>query len=121
MFPNDEIEIPSHDGVMIPVSLIYKKDLKLDQRNIAYVYGYGAYGISSSVHFDTDYLILASKGLVIAVTHVRGGGKKGENWHLAGQKQTKPNSWKVLNACAEYLIKQGFTTPGQLICEGVSA
>ena len=42
-------------------------------------------------------------------------------WHVAGQKQTKPNTWKDLNSTAEYLIKRGFTSPNHLACEGGSA
>ncbi len=117
----EEIEIPSHDGVMVPVSLIYKKGLNLDGKNMAYVNGYGSYGYSITANFSTKFLVLANKGIVIAVAHVRGGGEKGENWHLAGQKQTKCNTWKDLNACAEYLIEKGFTSPKQLVCESASA
>lgn len=118
---NEEIEIPGHDGVMIPMSLIYKKGLKLNGKNMAYVYGYGAYGLSSSAFFNTQYLVLANLGIVVAVAHVRGGGEKGESWHLAGQKQTKCNTWKDLNSCAEYLIDKGFTSKKHLVCEGGSA
>ena len=117
----EEIEIPSHDGVLVPVSLIYKKGLKLDGKNPAYVYGYGAYGSSSFVGFNPDYLMMANRGLVIAISHVRGGGEKGLNWHKAGNKQSKPNSWKDFNSTAEYLIKKGFTSAQHLACEGASA
>jgi prolyl oligopeptidase len=117
----DEIEIPGHDGVMIPVSLIYKKDLKLNGENTAYVYSYGAYGISSTANFNPYFLLLAHKGVVIAVPHVRGGGEKGESWHLSGYKQSKPNTWKDLNSTAEYLIAKGYTSAKHTACEGGSA
>lgn len=117
----EEIEIVGYDGVMIPVSVIHKKDVKLNGENTAYVYSYGAYGISSNAGFNPFYLLLAHKGIVIAVAHVRGGGEKGENWHLSGYKQSKPNTWKDLNSTAEYLINKGYTTPKHLACEGVSA
>jgi len=57
----DEIEIPGHDGVLIPVSVIHKKDVKLNSENTAYVYSYGAYGISSSAGFNPNFLMLAHK------------------------------------------------------------
>ncbi len=117
----DEIEIPGHDGVLVPVSVIHKKDVKLNGQNTAYVYSYGAYGISSSAGFNPNFLLLAHKGIVIAVAHVRGGGEKGENWHLSGYKQSKPNTWKDLNSTAEYLISKGYTSPAHLACEGGSA
>lgn len=117
----EEIEIPGHDGVLIPVSVIHKKDVELNGENVAYVYSYGAYGYSSSAAFNPFFLYLAHKGIVIAVAHVRGGGEKGENWHLSGYKQSKPNTWKDLNSTAEYLITKGYTTSKHLVCEGGSA
>ncbi len=117
----EEIEIPSHDGVLVPISIIYKKGIKMDGKNPAYVYGYGAYGTTSFAGFNSDYLQMADRGVVIVISHVRGGGEKGRMWHVAGQKQTKPNTWKDLNSTAEYLIKRGFTSPKHLACEGGSA
>lgn len=117
----EEIEIPGHDGVMIPVSIIHRKNIKLNGQNTAYVYSYGAYGISSGSGFIPTYLLLAHYGVVITIAHVRGGGEKGENWHLSGYKQSKPNTWKDLNSTAEYLISKGYTSPKQLACEGGSA
>ncbi|MGG9971512.1 prolyl oligopeptidase family serine peptidase [Ferruginibacter sp. SUN002] len=117
----EEIEIPGHDGVMIPLSIIYRKDIKLNKRNPAYLYSYGAYGYSTGSGFSTDFLLMAHKGVVIGIPHVRGGGEKGENWHWAGYKQSKPNTWKDLNSSAEYLISRGFTSPEHLSCEGGSA
>lgn len=117
----EEIEIPSYDGVLVPVSIIYKKGIKMDGKNPTYVNGYGAYGITSFAGFNSDYLLMASKGMVIVIAHVRGGGEKGRAWHIAGQKQSKPNTWKDLNSTAEYLISRGFTSPKHLSCEGGSA
>ncbi|MFN8243649.1 MAG: prolyl oligopeptidase family serine peptidase [Ferruginibacter sp.] len=117
----EEIEIPGHDGVLIPVSVIHKKNVMLNGSNTAYVYSYGAYGISSSAGFNPFYLLLAHKGIVITIAHVRGGGEKGENWHRSGYKQSKPNTWKDLNSTAEYLISKGYTSAKHLACEGGSA
>ncbi len=117
----DEVEIAGHDGVMIPVSVIHKKGIKLNNENVAYVYSYGAYGYSSQAFFNPQYLLLAHKGIVIAVAHVRGGGEKGESWHRSGFKQSKPNTWKDLNSTAEWLISKGYTSTKHLACEGGSA
>lgn len=117
----EEIEIAGHDGVLVPVSIIHKKEVKLNGENTAYVISYGAYGISSSAGFSPFFLLLAHKDIVIAVAHVRGGGEKGENWHLSGYKQSKPNTWKDLNSTAQYLINKGFTSAKHLACEGGSA
>lgn len=117
----EEVEIAGHEGALIPVSIIHKKDVRLDGRNPTYVYGYGAYGVSTTARFNSKYVMMAHKGIVIVVSHVRGGGEKGENWHLGGFKQSKPNTWKDLNSTAEYLIAKGYTSPEHLACEGVSA
>ena len=117
----EEIEISSYDGTLVPLTIIRRKDLKLNGNNVAIVNGYGAYGISIRPQFNLTYSILANKGVVCCFAHVRGGGEKGENWHIGGTKQSKPNSWKDFNACAEYLIAKGYTSPTHLACEGGSA
>ena len=116
-----EVEAPAPDGVKVPLSIIYKKDLKLDGRNPCLLEGYGAYGMSLDPYFDATRLALLEKGIVIAYAHVRGGGENGEDWHLAGQKATKQNTITDMIACAEYLIQQGYTSPGKLAGRGTSA
>jgi prolyl oligopeptidase len=118
----EEIEVKGHDGVMIPLSLIYKKGLIKNGKNVCFMDGYGAYGISKVPNFNTRLLPLAVKyDIIIAVSHIRGGSEKGEEWHMGGFKKTKPNSWKDFNSCAEYLISKGFTSKGKLIACGTSA
>ncbi|MVM31379.1 prolyl oligopeptidase family serine peptidase [Spirosoma sp. HMF4905] len=117
----EELEVPSHDGVMVPLSLIYRKGLKKDGSQITYMTGYGAYGSSAKPFFNPRYLALLNKGVVVAITHPRGGREKGESWHTAGYKTTKPNTWKDFIACGEYLINKKYTSPKHLIGEGTSA
>jgi prolyl oligopeptidase len=83
--------------------------------------GYGSYGISIDPYFDGSSLALLEKGIVIAWAHVRGGGENGEDWHLAGQKLTKQNTISDFIACAEYLIKNGYTSSNRLALRGTSA
>jgi prolyl oligopeptidase len=109
-----EVEVKGHDGVMIPLSIIYLKGTQLDGNNVCLMDAYGAYGVSMSPYFITRYNSLAIKGVVIAIPHVRGGGEKGESWYTGGFKKTKPNTWKDFNSCAEYLIAQGYTKPQKL-------
>jgi prolyl oligopeptidase len=116
-----EIEIKSHDGVMVPLSIIYPKNMKMDGNNPAYITGYGGYGFSYEPRFSARLSVLLEQGVVLAIAHVRGGGEKGENWHKAGMKATKPNTWKDFIACSEYLIDQKYTSPSKLIGNGVSA
>jgi prolyl oligopeptidase len=115
-----EVEVKGHDGTMIPLSIIYKKGLKLDGNNVCLMNSYGAYGISMTPYFMTREMALAVKGVVIAIPHVRGGTEKGQAWYKAGFKTTKPNTWKDFNSCAEYLIAKGYTQPAKLSGTGTS-
>jgi prolyl oligopeptidase len=105
----------------VPLSIIYKKDLKLDGQNPCLMEGYGSYGISIDPSFDGTRLALLEKGIVIAWAHVRGGGENGEDWHLAGQKLTKQNTIGDFIACAQYLIDKGYTSASKLAGRGTSA
>ncbi|MEL4455696.1 prolyl oligopeptidase family serine peptidase [Lutimonas vermicola] len=117
----EEIMVPSHDGVMVPVSLIYDKNMKRDGKNPLMLYGYGSYGISISPFFSSMFLTWISEGGVIAIGHVRGGGELGDAWHKAGYKQTKPNTWKDFIACAEYMHKEKISSPEKTMIFGGSA
>lgn len=119
----EEVEVASHDGVMVPLSIVYDRTrLKKDGGNIAVMDGYGAYGRTPLVPgFRPETLPLLKRGVVLAYAHVRGGGEKGNSWYLAGRKTTKPNTWKDFNACADYLIKNKFTSAEKLGVTGTSA
>ena len=107
-----QIMVNSHDGVEVPLSLVYRKDMKLDSNNEVFMYVYGAYGESMSPFFSPTYLEWVNQGGILAFPHVRGGGEKGEAWHTLGMKSLKYNSWKDLNACTETLIEMGYTRKG---------
>ncbi len=109
-----EIEIPSHDGTMVPLSIIHKKGIKRNANNPVFITGYGAYGISETPFVDTYMLHWVNKGGIYAIAHVRGGGEKGDSWHKGGYKTSKPNSWKDFIACTEYLINQKYTSPNKI-------
>ena len=116
-----EVEVPSHDGTKVPLSIVYRKDLKRDGSHPLLLDGYGSYGITYDPGFSPLRLAWLERGGVFAAAHVRGGGEFGEDWHKAGQKSTKPNTWKDFIACAEYLVKQGYTSPEHLAGTGTSA
>jgi prolyl oligopeptidase len=116
----EEVEAPGHDGAMIPLSIIYKNGIPRDGSNSCILEGYGAYGISYTPYFSTRHS-LATHGVVLAYAHPRGGSEKGEAWYKAGYKTTKPNTWKDYIACAEYLVKKGYTSPAKLGGTGTSA
>ncbi|PJJ58681.1 prolyl oligopeptidase family serine peptidase [Hymenobacter chitinivorans] len=116
-----EVKVKSHDGTLVPLSIVYKKGLKRDGTAPVLLQGYGAYGSSQAPIYDATYLTLLERGAVLAVAHVRGGGEYGQEWYKAGYQATKPNTWKDFIACAEYLIKEGYTTPARLTGQGTSA
>lgn len=116
-----EVLVASHDGVQVPLSIIHRRDLRKDGKNPTLLSGYGAYGFTSSPRFDPTSLAWLERGGILAVAHVRGGGAFGKEWHHAGRKSTKPNTWKDFIACAEYLVKAGYTSPAKLAGKGGSA
>ncbi|MBK1896144.1 prolyl oligopeptidase family serine peptidase [Chryseobacterium paridis] len=117
----EEQVVKSRDGEEIPISLIYNKNLKKDGKAPLLIDAYGAYGISRSPFFARIYLLWAGEGGIFAVAHVRGGGEKGEKWRLGGHKNTKPNSWKDLIDCTEYLIKEKYSSKEKIAIWGASA
>jgi len=117
----EEVMVPSHDGVKVPLSLIYKKGLKRDGNNPVLMFGYGAYGSSMTPFFSPNYLLPAYEGGIFAVPHVRGGGELGDQWYKSGFKTTKPNTWKDLIACAEYLVNEKYTSPLKIAINSASA
>lgn len=117
----EELMVPSHDGVAVPLSLVYKKGTPRNGTAPVLMYGYGAYSISTSPSFSPARLLWTQSGGMVAFLHVRGGGEMGEAWHKAGQKATKPNTWKDLIASADYLVKNKYTAPGHIAINGGSA
>jgi prolyl oligopeptidase len=119
----DEVRLmaTAKDGTKIPVSLIYRKGTQLDTVRPTLLRAYGAYGITQAPAFNAATLAWLERGGVIGTCHVRGGGEFGEAWHRAGQKLTKPNTWRDLIACAEFMIEKGFTRKTKLAIQGGSA
>lgn len=117
----EEVQVKGHDGVMIPLSIIHKKGIKMDGSNVCLMDSYGAYGISMTPFFSVRENALAVRGVVVAIPHVRGGSEKGEAWYRAGYKTTKHNTWDDFISCAEYLIDKGYTSSKKLAGTGTSA
>ena len=112
---------PAHDGELVPVSLLYRKDTPLDGSAPCLLYGYGAYGITIPAGFNTNNLSLADRGFVYAIAHIRGGKDKGFAWYENGKMEHKENTFKDFIAAADYLSEQKFTSYTKIIAEGGSA
>ena len=117
----EEIEITSHDGIQVPLSIIYKKGMQKNGNNRMLLNGYGSYNWINAPKLYPYLLYWLGEGGVYAVAHVRGGGEKGSAWHKAGYRATKANSWKDFIACTEYLIDQKYTSAEQFAVWGGSA
>jgi prolyl oligopeptidase len=116
-----EVKVKSHDGALVPLSIIHKKGVVLDGRNPTLLYGYGAYGITESALFTPTRLAWLDRGGIYAVANVRGSAVYGEEWYRAGFKATKPNTWKDFIACAQFLIDEKYTSSAKLGILGGSA
>jgi oligopeptidase B len=121
--PNDyqaeRLWATAKDGTRIPISLVYKKGIKKDGRNPLLLNGYGIYGVSERLGFNSYSLSLLNRGFVYAIAHVRGGGEF-QNWHKEGMLLKKKNSFTDFIACVIYLIDQGYTHPDRLFAKGSS-
>jgi prolyl oligopeptidase len=117
----EEVKVQSYDGVMVPLSIIHRRDIKLDGSNPTLLDGYGAYGTTIDPYFGPRRLAWLERGGIFAESHVRGGGEYGEDWHKWGMKLTKPNTWRDFIACAEYLIDRKYTSAPKLAGQGASA
>ena len=109
------------DGARIPVSMVYRRDLRGSGPQPALLTGYGAYGFPHDVHFSSARLSLLDRGVIVATAHVRGGGEMGKRWHDEGRMLSKRNTFTDFIAAAEALIARGVTQPAQLVIEGGSA
>jgi oligopeptidase B len=110
-----------HDGETIPVSLLYRKGLKLDGSAPLLLYGYGSYGISIPASFNTNCLSLVDRGFVYAIAHIRGGKDKGYRWYTDGKGAKKTNTFKDFVSAGEFLAESGYTARGRIVAHGGSA
>jgi prolyl oligopeptidase len=120
-YASREVTVTARDGAKVPLSIVYRKDVKRDGTAPLYLTAYGAYAIDIDPGFNPRLLPWLDRGGVYAVAHVRGGGELGEDWHKAGQKLTKPNTWRDCIDSARWLIANKWTSPGRLAVEGTSA
>ena len=116
----EEVEVTADDGEKVPLTILAKKGLARNGSHLAILSAYGGYGASLLPGFDGSLLAWLERGNVMAYAHVRGGGEKGHRWYVAGKGKNKPRSIKDFHACAEHLIKYGWTSAGRLTALGGS-
>ena len=110
----------SKDGTRIPLNILRRKGTALDGRNPTLLTAYGGFGISLTPRFDDAVRLWLDRSGVWAVANLRGGGEYGEEWHKSGMLTRKQNVFDDFAACADYLIKNGYTNPTKLAVVGGS-
>ncbi len=109
------------DGTKIPMSMVYRRGVKLDGSAPLLLYGYGSYGVSIPPTFSSSRLALLDRGVIFAIAHIRGGGELGEEWREQGRMMKKVNTFTDFIACAEHLVKEKYTSKNKLVIQGGSA
>jgi len=120
-YVSERLHATASDGTQIPLSIVYRRNTPRDGSAPLQLYGYGSYGISIPVTFNSNRLSLLNRGVIYAVAHIRGGGELGKPWHDAGRMRKKRNTFTDFIAAAEYLIAQRYTRSQRLIIQGGSA
>ncbi len=117
----ERLMAPAEDGTLVPISLVYKKGLNKNGNNPVLLYGYGSYGYSLDPSFSSVRLSLLDRGFVFAIAHIRGGEEMGRSWYENGKMFKKKNTFTDFIACGKHLVKEQFTSPDKLFCQGGSA
>ena len=112
---------PSHDGELVPISILYHRDTPLDGSAPCLLYGYGAYGITIPAAFNTNCLSLVDRGFVYAIAHVRGGKDKGYAWYEDGKRAAKENTFTDFISVARHLVAENYTAHDRIVAHGGSA
>ena len=111
----------ARDGVKVPVSIVHRKGIALDGTAPLLLYAYGSYGASGAPTFSSNRLSLLDRGVIYASAYIRGGGELGEEWREAGRMMQKINTFNDFIDCAEYLVKEKYTSADRLVIQGGSA
>ena len=120
-YVSQRLHATAADGTQIPISLVSRRSTPLDGSAPLLLYGYGSYGISIPVGFNSNRLSLLDRGVIFAIAHIRGGGELGKPWHDAGRMRNKRNTFTDFISATEFLVAKKFTSTNGLVIEGGSA
>jgi oligopeptidase B len=109
------------DGESVPITVVYRKDLRSLGGNPALIVGYGAYGLSTHPTFALSVFSLLDRGFIHAIAHVRGGRERGDRWYAQGRLLNKRNTFTDFVAVTESLIAQGYADRQAVFAQGDSA
>ncbi|MFK7843457.1 MAG: S9 family peptidase [Sphingorhabdus sp.] len=120
-YQTERLMIAVRDGTLVPVSLVYHNDTKIDGSAPLHLYSYGAYGYAVPPSFSTTRLSLVDRGFVYAIAHIRGGDDLGRNWYLDGKLTKRTNTFNDFVDVAKGLIAKDYTSTGRITASGGSA
>jgi len=120
-YKTERVFATAADGTRIPMSVVYRTNVKRDGSAPLLLYGYGSYGISIPPSFSASRLALLDRGVVFVIAHIRGGGELGEPWRDAGRMMNKINTFTDFIACAEHLVNAKYTSKDRIVIQGGSA
>jgi len=121
-YRTERVTATSADGAEVPVSLVYRADLRDEAGgNPLLMVGYGAYGSDYDVYFSANRLSLLDRGVIYAIAHVRGGSDLGRPWYEDGKLLNKKHTFEDFVASGEALVEGGWTRPEALAVSGGSA
>src|SRR5262249_9677196 len=120
-YTSERIFATASDGVKVPISLVYRKDVKPRAVNPLWLYAYGSYGSSTNPTFSASPLAPFGPGFIYAIAQSRGGGEMGKEWHEAGRMMTKKNTFTDFIAAGLHLVNEKYTSKEKLVISGGSA
>ena len=120
-YATERLWAPASNDTRVPISIVYRRDLRNPAGNPLLLYGYGSYETSVDPSFSSARVSLLDRGVVYAIAHVRGGGELGRPWYEGGKLLHKRNTFADFIACAEHLVAEGWTSPDRLAARGGSA
>ncbi len=120
-YTEERVWATAQDGTKVPISMVYRKELKKDGTNPLLQYAYGSYGYSMDATFSSTRLSLLDRGFIFAIAHIRGGEDLGRQWYEDGKLLNKKNTFTDFIDCSNHLITEKYTSPSHLYAEGGSA
>ena len=121
LYKSERLMVKARDGVEVPVSLVYRSDLRNPAGNPMYLYGYGAYGAGMTPSFGSTRISLLDRGFIYAIAHIRGGDELGDAWKEGGKLDKRTNTFHDFEDVARHLVEAKYSNEGQIACVGGSA
>ena len=120
LYESERRKIKVRDNKKVPVSFVYKKDIKLKDSPLL-MYGYGSYGAIIDASFKSSILPLLDRGFIFAIAHIRGGSEMGRQWYEDGKMLKKMNTFYDFIDVTKGLLDLGFGNKEKVFAKGGSA